>query len=198
MHKTLLIGSGNPKKTDELRILLEDLPWTVQSLAGFPPVDEPEEDGDTFEANAVKKAKYYSEAHGVACLADDSGLVVNALDGEPGVFSARYAGEACDDDANVAKLLDAMAGLPWHERAARFVCCAVFIEPGGELHIETGVVEGRISVERFGKNGFGYDPVFVPNGHERCFAEMEPAEKRALSHRGRALEKIRAHLDTLK
>jgi XTP/dITP diphosphohydrolase len=198
MHKTLLIGSGNTKKADELRVLLEGLPWTVQSLAGFPPVPEPEEDGDTFEANAVKKARYYSDTLGLPCLADDSGLVVDVLDGEPGIFSARYAGDACDDAANVAKLLDALAEFSWHERTARFVCCAVYVEPGGDPHIETGVCEGKISAEPFGRNGFGYDPVFVPDGHEQTFAEMDPERKHALSHRGRALEKMRLFLESLR
>ena len=197
MRKTLLVGSGNKKKADELDTLLEGLPWTVQSLDGFPAVPEPEEDGDTFTANAVLKARYYGEANGVACLADDSGLVVDALDGEPGIFSARYAGDKCDDAANVAKLLNALAETPWHERTARFVCCAAFFAPGAEPHVETGVVEGRIAIEAFGKNGFGYDPVFVPAGFDETFAEMDPQQKHLLSHRGRALEKIRAYLDSL-
>ncbi len=196
MTKTLLIGSNNRKKAAELATLLDGLPWEVRSLGDFPPVAEPVEDANTFEENAVKKARYYSEHYAVACVADDSGLVVDALDGVPGVYSARYAGPECNDEANIEKLLDALATTPWHERTARFVCCAAYIEPGmDEPHVETGTVAGHISVEPFGDNGFGYDPVFVPENHDCTFAEMPPEDKHAISHRGRAFEKLHAYLE---
>lgn len=194
MCRPLLIGSGNKKKARELAEILEGLPWAVKTLADFASVPEPEEHGASFEENAVTKARYYSEQFGIACIADDSGLVVDALDGAPGVRSARYAGPECNDARNLAKLLTALEEFPWHERTARFVCCAAFVEPGQPPHVETGVIEGHISVEPFGDGGFGYDPVFVPENHDCTFAEMPNAAKHAISHRGRALQKIRAYL----
>ncbi len=196
MAKTLLIGSNNRDKAKELADLLEGLPWDVKCLADFPPIEEPEETGVTFEENACLKARYYSEAFTVAAVADDSGLLVDALNGEPGVRSARYAGEPPDYGKNNEKLLENLAEVLWHERTARFMCCAAFIEPGGEPHIEIGTCEGHIAMECFGKNGFGYDPLFVPEGYDCTFAEMKPAQKHALSHRGAAFRKIRAYLET--
>ncbi len=194
MPKTLLIGSNNPGKARELAELLEGLPWEVKSLRDFPPAPEPEESGTTFEENALLKARYFCERYQVAVVADDSGLEVDALNGAPGVYSARYAGEPADHAKNNEKLLDALAETPWHERTARFVCCAVFLAPDTEPHIEYGTVEGHIAMECFGGQGFGYDPLFVPEGHDRTFGEMENAEKHRMSHRGRALQKIRAYL----
>lgn len=197
MAEILLIGSGNRDKAHELATLLEGLPWEVRCLKDYPPVEEPEEDGDTFEANALKKAQFYGGHFGVACVADDSGLVVDALDGAPGVYSARYAGDACSYEANNKKLLQAMAGLPWHERTAHFCCCAAFVPLNeGEVHIEMGRCEGHIAVAPSGAGGFGYDPLFVPEGEERSFAEMGPEEKHAVSHRGRAFAQLRAFLES--
>jgi len=196
LAETLLIGSGNRHKAEELRVLLAGLPWDVKGLGDFDPVEEPEETGETFEANALLKARYYGERFGVTCVADDSGLCVDALAGAPGVFSARYAGPGCTYDDNNEKLLNALADRPWHERSARFVCCAAFLPEGGEPHLEIGTVEGHIAVEPHGDHGFGYDPVFVPEGHDRTFAEMTAEEKHALSHRGRAFAKLRAYLES--
>lgn len=196
MAETLLIGSGNRDKAAELAHLLDGLPWDVRCLKDYPSLDEPMEDGATFEENALKKARYYGGHLGVACVADDSGLVVDFLDGAPGVYSARYAGEGCSYADNNRKLLEAMAGVPWHERTARFCCCAVFMPAdGGAPYITEGTVEGHIAVVSAGTNGFGYDPLFVPRGEERTFAEMAPEEKHALSHRGRAFERVRRFLE---
>lgn len=197
MGSPLLIGSGNLKKARELQDLLEGTRWEVKSLADFPAVPEPVEDGDTFEANAVKKAQYYAGAFAVSCVADDSGLVVDALDGAPGVHSARYAGPDHLDAANVAKLLDELADVPEARRTARFVCCAAFVSTDGLLHTETGVIEGRIALAPRGSSGFGYDPVFIPEDHDRTFAEMPLADKQAISHRGRAFRKLREYLAVL-
>ena len=197
MASTLLIGTNNEGKAKELAELLQGLPWVVKGLGDLPTVPEPVEDQDTFEANAKLKAAYFCECFGVACVADDSGLVVDALDGAPGVYSARYSGPECDSKKNVAKLLDALQGLPWSERTARFVCCAAFQRPGEAPHIEMGQVEGHIAVAATGGGGFGYDPIFVPTGEERTFAEMSPAEKHRLSHRGQAFSKLRVHLEGL-
>lgn len=195
MPKILLIGSANRGKARELAELLEGLPFEVRSLADYPAVPAPEEDAETFEENAVLKARYYSAQFGVACVADDSGLVVDALDGAPGVQSARYAGEPCDDQKNIDKLLGALDGVPWHERTARFVCCAAWVEEGQVLHETRGTVEGHIAMEPFGTGGFGYDPLFVPVGREHTFAEIPSAEKHAMSHRGNAFARLRERLE---
>lgn len=196
MAEVLLIGSGNLDKARELAHLLEGLPWEVKCLKDFPEVEEPVEDGTTFEDNAVKKARFYGAHFDVACVADDSGLEIALLNGAPGVYSARYAGVGCNYADNNRKLLEALDGVPWHEREARFCCCAVFVpRGGGSYHVEHGVVEGHIAVSPAGKRGFGYDPLFVPTGEERTFAEMEADEKHALSHRGRAFAKIRTFLE---
>lgn len=196
MADVLLIGSGNVDKARELAVLMEGLPWEVRSLKDYPATEAPEETGDTFEANALLKARYYSDVFGVACVADDSGLEVDALDGAPGVYSARYAGDHCSYDDNNNKLLDALDGVPWHERTARFRCCAALVLPGGtETHVEFGAVEGRIAIAAAGSNGFGYDPLFVPDGGDRTFGEIPPQAKHAISHRGRAFARMRAYLE---
>lgn len=196
MGKVLLLGSGNRDKARELAELLAGLPWDVRSLNDYPAVDEPEEHGATFEENALLKARFYGTHFGVACVADDSGLEVDALHGAPGVYSARYAGPGCSYADNNEKLLAALDGIPWHERTARFRCCAALVLPGDDApHLEHGTVEGHIAVECTGENGFGYDPLFVPSGHDKTFGEMEPQAKHAISHRGRAFAQMRAHLE---
>lgn len=195
--KALLISTGNPNKAVELAELLGDPPWEIKHLSDYPHVSPPEEDGETFEANAVKKARYYSIRFRVHCLAEDSGLVVDALDGGPGVRSARYAGEGCTYADNNAKLLEGLRGVPERDRTARFICCAVLACPDGCTHAETGIVEGRIASECRGTNGFGYDPLFIPEGFSETFGEMDRARKQEISHRARALEKLRAYLATL-
>ncbi|MCX5758294.1 MAG: non-canonical purine NTP pyrophosphatase [Candidatus Hydrogenedentes bacterium] len=190
--ESLVMGTRNPGKVRELAMLLEGLPWAIKGLADLPPVDEPDEDGDTFEANAIKKALYFSGCFGLPCVADDSGLVVDALDGAPGLHSARYAGEHGTDGDRNAKLLAALEGVPETERTARFVCCAAFVRPGAPSHTEMGAVEGHILFAPRGHDGFGYDPLFVPEG----FSLTE--DKMAVSHRGRAFRKLRAYLELLR
>lgn len=197
MGDVLLVGSGNRKKAVELSALLQGLRWEVRGLHDYPSVPEPEETGTTFEENAMLKARYYSEAFGVACLADDSGLAVDALGGAPGIYSARYAGPEATDADNSAKLLAELEEYLWHERTARFICHAAFWRPGQPVHLECGTVEGHISMEPFGTGGFGYDPLFVPLGFDRTFGEMDAVEKQSLSHRGQALAKIRIYLESL-
>ena len=197
MTETLVIGSQNRNKAAELAELLDHDAWSVQSLAEFPPLPEPEEDGDTFQANAIKKALYYAKALGLRCVADDSGLVVDVLDGAPGVYSARYAGPHATDKENNTKLLHALADVPDPERTARFVCCAAVVRPGEEPHLATGVVEGHIARAPHGRGGFGYDPLFIPEGHDVTFGEMTIEEKHAVSHRGRAFRELGEYLATL-
>jgi XTP/dITP diphosphohydrolase len=191
----LLIGSGNLKKAQELAALLEGLPWRVLSLRDMPDLPEPEETGASFAENAALKAQYYGDAFQIACIADDSGLSVDCLGGAPGVRSARYAGEHATDEENNAKLLEALSDALWHERGARFVCCAAFYTPGGQVHLETGEIAGHIAVAPYGTLGFGYDPLFVPEGEERTFAQMKQEEKQKISHRGIAFRKMRRFLE---
>lgn len=194
MSKVLLIGSGNRDKAKELRALLQDTQWEIKTLADFNSVPEPEETEDTFEGNAELKARYYAEQFGVACVADDSGIEVDALNGEPGVYSARYAGEDCTYDDNNQKLLGALSEVAESDRGARFVCCAAFVDGHGDAHIERGTVEGTLAHECRGPHGFGYDPLFVPEGQQSTFAEMDPATKSGISHRARAFKKMSDHL----
>jgi XTP/dITP diphosphohydrolase len=196
LNKTLLIGTGNPNKVNELREILKHLPWQVKSLSDFPEVPAPEENGATFAENALLKARYYAGQFKTACIADDSGLEVDALDSAPGVISARYAGPEQDAAKNNAKLLRELEDYPWHARSARFVCCAAFADPEGAEHTESGVIEGHLAVEMFGDGGFGYDPLFVPEGEDRTFAEMPAEEKNAMSHRARAFLKLAQWLET--
>lgn len=160
-------------------------------------VAEVVEDGATFEANAVKKAREVAAATGLPALADDSGLVVDALEGEPGVRSARFAGPAADDAANRALLRRRLADVPAKERTARFVCALALATPDGRTWTVEGRCEGTLLFTERGSGGFGYDPLFVPEGEERTFAEMTPAEKAEISHRGRALRAMRPRLVAL-
>lgn len=197
MSEILLIGTGNRDKAAELAEILQGLPWEVKSLADVPPVPEPVEDGDTFEANALTKAVYYSRRFDVCCVADDSGLAVDALGGAPGVYSARYAGEGCSYADNNVKLLSALGAVPEEKRSARFICCAAFAHRSGRTHTETGAVEGRIVAEPRGNMGFGYDPLFVPRGYDLTFAEMSADQKHGISHRGQAFKRLRKYLETI-
>ena len=188
----IVVASANPKKAAELASLLEGL--AVEVLPRPPEVPEVVEDADTFEGNARLKAVALADATGEAALADDSGLVVDALDGRPGVHSARYAGEQATDEQNVRRLLDELseagAATPG-ERGARFRCVLVLRRPDGAELVADGTVEGHIVDEPSGDGGFGYDPVFIPSdGDGRTFAQMSPAQKQSISHRGRALAEL--------
>ena len=181
----ILIASRNAHKIQEIREIF-DLPgveWV--STAAFPELAEVVEDGDTFEANALKKATELARATGLWALADDSGLEVAALGNAPGVYSARYAGEPCNHANNNAKLLRELAGKP--DRSARFRCVAALSDPTGRAETVSGSCPGRIVAALRGTQGFGYDPLFVPDGYEATFAEMGNEQKNTLSHRGRAL-----------
>ena len=197
MDNVLLIGSNNKDKAHEIRMLLGDSPWQVKSLADLSAAPEPEETEETLEGNALLKARYYAERFGVACLADDSGLEVDALDGAPGVYSARYAGEGCSYADNNRKLLAALEGLPAERRHARFVCAAAFVDEEGGEHVERGTVEGVIAPECRGEYGFGYDPLFIPDGFDCTFGELAPEAKAEVSHRGLAFRKLCDYLASL-
>ncbi len=192
--RRLLVATGNPGKLDEIRELLDPAGVEVVSPAQAGWAAEVVEDGDTLAANALKKAREAFGATGMACLADDTGLFVDALDGAPGVASARYAGPAQDPAANCAKLLSALDGVPPGERGAAFRCVIALVGPAGEEHLFEGAVRGRITTAGRGGGGFGYDPLFEIEGAGRTFAEMPAEEKHGWSHRGRALEAVRAFL----
>ncbi len=197
MSRSLLIASGNKHKVGEIAGLLDGVAWQIVDLSSFAPTPAPIEDGLTFEANAKLKAMYYSERLLVPCIADDSGLVVDALDGEPGVFSARFAGEGCTDADNNAKLLTLLKDVPDEKRTARFMCCSVFVDLDGKAHTAQGAVEGRIDHAPRGSNGFGYDPLFIPTGYSQSFGELDASIKARISHRARAFTQMRAFLASL-
>ena len=197
MAARLLLASANQGKLRELRTILGGLGVELVGLAeaglGEPP--EVEETGETFLENALLKGRAYAAWSGLAAVADDSGLEVDALGGAPGVRSARYAGQGASDQANLDKLLAAMAGVPPERRAARFRCAAVLVDPQvGERHAEAAW-EGRILDTPRGSGGFGYDPVFLPGGWDRTSAEVDQATKDAASHRGKAFRALRPAIE---
>jgi XTP/dITP diphosphohydrolase len=194
VYMNLVIATRNSNKIKELKRILEGLDVTLFTLDDFPGCPEPEETEDTFEGNAAIKARAVAEYTGRAALADDSGLEAYDLGGEPGVRSARYAGEEATDRDNVKKLLSELANTPDYKREARFVCVIVLARPDGNFKTFEGTVEGRLGRKPLGESGFGYDPIFYPKGHDRTFAQMSPEEKDSMSHRGRALKKLREHL----
>lgn len=194
---TVLIASNNAHKATEIAEALDFPGWEFKTLKQVGVSSDPAEDAETFLGNARIKAHAAQRASGgMPVLADDSGLEVDALDGAPGVHSARYAGEPCDDAANNAKLLDALSDVADEARTARFVCQLVFLDESGNEVDARGTVEGRIANEAHGENGFGYDPLFLPEvfGFERSLGEAKPEEKNAVSHRGNALRELRAKL----
>ena len=184
----IVLATRNRKKVEEISRVLQDHSVELLSLVDFPHCPEVVEDGDTFQANAEKKAREVADFTGHYALADDSGLVVDALDGAPGIYSARYAGPEATDRANLQKVLSELKNRSTRLRTARFQCVISLATPGGEVKSFSGRVEGRIGESPQGENGFGYDPVFVPDGHQITFAQMSDQQKDALSHRGRALE----------
>lgn len=196
--KTVVIASNNAHKAREIAEALDFSGWEFGTLRDLGIESDPAEDADTFLGNARIKAQAAREASGgKAVLADDSGLEVDALDGAPGVYSARYAGEDASDADNNAKLLAALAQVPDEARTARFVCTLVFLDEDGAETVARGTIEGRIGREERGENGFGYDPLFLPDVFDdgRTLAEALPQEKNPVSHRGGALRQLRAMLE---
>lgn len=176
--KKVVLASGNAHKVHEIGIILKDFDLTIQTMrdAGFE--GDIEENGSTFEANSLIKAEAVMDALSIdAAIADDSGLEVHALGGAPGVYSARYAGEACDNEANNDKLLEALKDVPFEKRTATFVTVITYLLKNGEKIVARGEVKGHIGFERIGTNGFGYDPLFIVDGHDRTYAEMNDEEK---------------------
>jgi len=193
----ILIATGNQGKVNEIRDLVKDLPVEFISLADLDDFPEVVEDGLTFEENALKKARVTARTTGMVALADDSGLCVDALDGRPGVLSARYAGENSSDEAKYSSILDEMSDVPEDQRSARFVCVIALVYPNGEEKLFRGACDGVITREPFGSAGFGYDPIFHFEPAGRTFGEMSRESKNKVSHRGRALAKFSAFLRDL-
>lgn len=195
--RKIVIATNNAHKADEISHVLgmDGLEFVTMRQAGIE--SDPVEDADTFEGNARIKALAAHEAGGgVAVMADDSGLVVDALDGAPGVYSSRFAGEDGNDAANNALLLERLKGVPDDKRTARFVCTLVFVDEDGTEKVATGSVEGRIGHAERGSEGFGYDPLFYPDAYEGrlTFAEVPQSEKNLISHRANALRAMKEML----
>ena len=186
----IVIASHNQKKIEEMRRILEQAGLEIEILGTdqFPDLADVEETGSTFAANAMLKAHYVSGATGLPAVADDSGLCVDALNGMPGILSARWAGKHGEDRANLELLLRQVAHIPRKRRGASFVCAVAYCEPGGREFIVEGSMNGEIIDSPRGENGFGYDPIFVPMGHMVTSAELSSQEKDAISHRGHALK----------
>lgn len=200
MARQLVVASRNKKKVAELVRILADLPYKVESLEAYPDMPETEETGATFLDNARTKALEAARFTGHLALADDSGLEVSALNGAPGVLSARYAGNGGrgSDAANNALLLERLATVPTGERGARFVCAIAIANSSGIVWEGEGIVAGWIGTElRGGPDSFGYDPLFFPEGSALSFAEMDPQAKDQLSHRGKALDMAKVFLQHL-
>ncbi|MCK5114749.1 MAG: RdgB/HAM1 family non-canonical purine NTP pyrophosphatase [Phycisphaerae bacterium] len=200
----IIIASGNPGKCREISQVLNELDIKSTSLADYDDIPEPDENGASFAENAREKALYYAKSTGQWCLADDSGLVVDALDGAPGVRSARYAAERCPPDAtrdiidaaNNAKLFEELANVPDNKRSARFVCHLTLADDKDQIAVEAhGTIEGQIAHDRKGDNGFGYDPLFYVPEFGCTTAQLSPLEKNRVSHRGNALRQFAIRLE---
>lgn len=189
----LVFATNNKHKLEEMRAILGGK-VELLSLADIDCHDDIPETADTLEGNALIKARYIYDKYGCSCFADDTGLEVDVLGGEPGVYSARYAGENNDSEANMRKLLQNLTGKS--ERSAQFRTVIALIIDGEEFLFD-GIVRGRISEERMGSAGFGYDPIFVPDGYEESFAQMAAEQKNAISHRSRAASALNDYLETL-
>lgn len=187
----LVLATRNEGKVREFREIMKELPFKILSLTDFPDFPEINEDGSTFEENALKKARALSSFTNDIAIADDSGLTVDALNGSPGVFSARYAGVGATDTENNLKLLNALKEIPLKDRGAAFKCAIAAVAPDGFEEVVTGECRGRIGLEMRGEQGFGYDPLFIPDGFDKTFAELGIETKNKISHRYKAIAAIK-------
>ncbi len=198
-HK-LLLATRNKGKIEEFRRILEDIAAGEIELVGleqFPDLHDVNETGSTFEENALLKAREMCLASGIPAIADDSGLCVDFLNGDPGIFSARWAGTHGDDRANTAKVLESLLEVPDQKRGAHFTCAAALALPDGRTHVEQAHFDGWILHTPVGDQGFGYDPIFRPEGFQISSAQMSAEAKDAISHRGKSLRAIAPHVITL-
>jgi XTP/dITP diphosphohydrolase len=197
MSHKLVLATRNSGKIIEFRRILEEIaPGAVEliSVDQFPNLVDVEETGSTFEENSLLKARYTSMATGLPAIADDSGLCIDALGGAPGIFSARWAGKHGDDQANLEKVLEQLKDVPEEKRGAHFLCVASLVLPDGREHVSEGRFDGSILRSAVGTNGFGYDPIFQPNGLAISSAQMSAQEKDLVSHRGKSLRLIAPHV----
>ena len=196
MAKTVVIATNNAHKVEEIETALDFEGWEFKSLKDAGLVSDPDETGSTFLENARIKARAAHDIAGTAVLADDSGLIVDALDGAPGVFSSRYCGIDGDDRANNVKLLRELGAVPYEQRTARFATVLVFIDENGSETVAEGFVEGHIVFAERGEHGFGYDPLFFPDTYngDVTMAELSQGQKNAISHRGNALRELKKKL----
>ena len=194
-RKILVLATHNIHKQTEMKFILSRIGVTVIGLDQFPEIKSIEETGITLIENALIKARTVQKITGLPSLADDTGLEVDALNGAPGVYSARFAGENATYEDNVNKMLIALKGIPYDKRRARFRTVLAFVDSNSELS-EDGIIEGRIINNARGEDGFGYDPIFQPENYDITFAEMTSEEKNSISHRARALEKMKQILKT--
>lgn len=194
----IVIATRNKNKIKEITALLDGMPINIFSLDdGNWQIPEIQEDGKTFKENAIKKAKTIARLTGKLTLADDSGLMVDALGGQPGVYSARFAGGDATDRENNLKLLQLMKNIPPDRRGAQFVCVIAVASPEGKVDAVEGICRGDIGYLEEGGGGFGYDPIFIPTGYNKTFAELSMSVKNKISHRGRALEKAKLVLERI-
>jgi XTP/dITP diphosphohydrolase len=190
----LVLATRNRHKGQELAALLSDLGIGIRTMDEFPQVPDVVEDGETCEANAIKKAKAVSQATGLFAVADDTGLEVDELGGRPGVYAARYAGEQASYEDNWRKLLRELSGVPRDRRTARFITVAAIASPSGNVQVAEGELQGMIAEQPAGARGFGYDPVFFVPELGKTLAELSPQEKNRISHRAKAFAKVREML----
>ena len=188
--KRFIVATKNKGKLEEIKEILQDFPYEVISMEEAGIIKDIEETGNTFEENALVKAEEIFRATGEMVMADDSGLEVDYLDGAPGIYSSRFAGEGATDEDKNKKLLQLLEGVPFEKRSARFVCVIAVIFPDGQHFTVKGTCDGYIGFEPIGDNGFGYDPLFFLPEYNMTTAQMEPEQKNRISHRGRALVKM--------
>lgn len=195
--KKIIIATGNKGKAKEFESMFAPLGYQVLTLHDLEGAVDVEETGSTFEENAILKAESLCEQFQTMVIADDSGLMIDALNGRPGVYSARYAGEEKSDDANMKKVLEELKDVPKEQRTARFYCALAVARPGEETLTVSGTVEGYIQSERQGEYGFGYDPIFYVPSLKKTMAQLRPEEKNAISHRANALATLKTTLHKL-
>mgnify|MGYP001072527520 CR=1 FL=1 len=195
--KEVIIATKNRGKAKEFVEMFEPLGYSVKTLLDYPEIDDVEETGTTFEENAVLKAETVSKLLGKVVISDDSGLMIDALEGRPGVYSARYAGEQKNDQENMDKVLKELEGVPHEERTARFCCTLAIANPESGTQTFTGTCEGTILEEKRGEYGFGYDPIFFVVEEGKAMAELPPEKKNSISHRANALKKLKEQLSNV-
>ncbi|MFD1335288.1 XTP/dITP diphosphatase [Oceanobacillus iheyensis] len=196
--KKIIVATKNKGKAKEFKEFFASFDIEAISLLDLPEsIPDIEETGTTFEENAALKAEQISERFNTAVIADDSGLLIDALDGRPGLYSARYAGEPTNDQANIEKVLKEMQDVPDNDRSARFICVLAIAQPGKETNFCTGYCEGNIHSKQKGDHGFGYDPIFIPKKYDVTMAELDPAKKNQISHRKNAIDQLEKWLHTI-